>query len=58
MLHGWREFTLTPETAGSAGDEEEPSFLCFCPWEPKGGVTLSNDFSSCTMLEAALDSLP
>jgi len=50
--------TLTPETARSAGDEEEPFFLCFCPWEHKGGVTLCNDFSSCTKLEAALDSLP
>lgn len=58
MLSGWREFTLAPETDGSAGREEEPSFLCSCPWEPKGGVTLSNDFSSCTKLKAALDSLP
>lgn len=57
MFNGWREFTLAPETAGSAGDEEEPSFLCSCPWEPKGGVTLYNDFSSCTKLEAAPDSL-
>lgn len=58
MLNGWREFTLAPETAGSAGDEEEHSLLCPCPWEPKGGVTLSNDFSRCSKLEAALDSLP
>lgn len=58
MLNGWREFTLAPETAGSAGDEEEHSLLCSCPWEPKGGVTLSNDFSRCSKLEAALDSLP
>lgn len=52
------ENLLAPKTDGSTWREEEPSFLYSCPWEPKGGVTLSNDFSSCTELKAALDSLP